>query len=387
MKQPILLSPGPTPVPGEIRQAMAQPMIHHRTPEFQAILKEVAAGLQSVFRTKQNVFILTSSGTGAMEAAVANTVSAGDEALVIRGGKFGERWGELCEAFGVKVIPIDVPWGKPLDLRQISDQLAKHPGIRAVFSTLCETSTAVTFDIRGIKKEMGTSQALFVVDTISGLGAEPFAMDEWGVDVTVCGSQKGLMLPPGLSFIAFSPRALEKVEASKTPRYYFDMKLAKEAWDDTDTPFTPAISLIIGLAEALKRIQSIGVDRLIETHRAQTQAIRKALVALGLELYTDPSCASYAVTAARVPSGVDGKALLKRLRDQHGVIFAGGQGKELSGKIIRIASMGAIGPSEIRAGLQALEQVLTEMGWKPQRPGAGLEALEAALKIRKKYDG
>ena len=366
MKEPVLLSPGPTPVPQEVRAAIAQPLIHHRTPEFQKILKETAVGLQSIFRTKQDVFILTSSGTGAMEAAVANVLSSGDEAIVIRGGKFGERWGEICEAYGVKVIPIDVPWGKPLDLKLISEKLSKNPRAKAVFSTLCETSTAVTFDIRGIRRAMGGSEALLAVDTISGLAAEPFAMDEWGVDITVSGSQKGLMLPPGLAFIAFSPRALAAANSSRIPKYYFSLKSAQQAWEETDTPFTPAISLIIGLAESLKKIQSIGLDRLIAAHKSQTQAIRNALTALGLELYTDPACASNAVTAAYVPPGINGKELLKKLRDQHGVILAGGQG-ELAGKIIRVASMGAIGPSEIKAGLQALEQVLTEMGWKPKQ--------------------
>ena len=368
-KEPILLSPGPTPVPTEILAAMGEPLIHHRTPEFQAILKQAAVGLQTIFRTKQNVFILTSSGTGAMEAAVTNILSPGDEALVIRGGKFGERWGEICEAYGIKVIPMDSPWGKPLDLKHLSEKLSQNPRIKAGFSTLCETSTGVTFDIQGIRKTIGQSGALLVVDTISGLCAEPFAMDEWGVDVTVCGSQKGLMLPPGLAFIAFSARALEAAHSSKILKYYFSLKLVQEAWEQTDTPFTPAISLIIGLAESLKRIQSIGLDRLIATHKTQTQAIRNALTALGLELYTDPACASNAVTAARVPSGINGKDLLKKLRDQYGVILAGGQG-ELSGKIIRVASMGAIGPTEIRAGLTALEQVLDQMGWKPKQPGA-----------------
>ncbi len=363
--EPILLTPGPTPVPPEIREVMARPIPHHRTPEFQAVLKEVAQGLKAVFGTSQEVFILTSSGTGAMEAAVANLLSPGDEALVIRGGKFGERWGELVEAYGAKLVPIDPPWGKPLDLNQLKISLSQHRAVKAVFATLCETSTGVAFDIRGIRRaitEQG-SQPLLVVDTISGLLCEPFGMDSFGVDVAVCGSQKGLMLPPGLSFIALSARALEAVERARSPRYYFDLRLAKDAWKEFDTPFTPGISLILGLAQALRKIQAEGIGRIVARHKHQAQEIRKAIQALGLDLYTDSACASNAVTTVKVPAGIDGKELLKRLR-VGGIILAGGQGKELAGKIFRIASMGAIGPQEIRAGLSALEKVLSEMGWK-----------------------
>ncbi|MBI3318963.1 MAG: alanine--glyoxylate aminotransferase family protein, partial [Candidatus Omnitrophica bacterium] len=347
MKEPILLTPGPTPVPPEIREALARPMGHHRTPEFQAVLKEVGEGLKQVFKTAQEVLILTSSGTGAMEAAVVNLLSPGDQALVIRGGKFGERWGEICEAFGIRAVPLDTPWGRPLDLKAFSEKLSQNPGVKAVFSTLCETSTGVTYDIRGIRKAMGQSKALLAVDAISGLGSEPFAMDEWGVDGAVCGSQKGFMLPPGLAFICLSERAWQAVAQSKNPKYYFDLRLAREAWRDTDTPFTPGISLIVGLSAVLKKIIAPGVDKLIARHEIQSQAIRKAVAALGLELYTDSTCASNAVTAVKVPQGVDGKELLKRLRNQHQVILAGGQGKELAGKIFRIASMGAIGIEEI----------------------------------------
>ena len=363
-REPVLLTPGPTPVPPAIRQAMAQPMIHHRTSEFQAVLKEAGLGLKEIFKTAQDVYILTSSGTGAMEMAIANILSPGDEALVIRGGKFGERWGEICEAYGINLVAIDSPWGKPLDLKQVSGALAAHPGIKAVFSTLCETSTGVTFDIRGIRKAMGNSSALLAVDAISGLGAEPFAMDEWGVDVAVSGSQKGLMLPPGLAFIAFSAKAQEAAAKSQSRKYYFDLALAKKAWADIDTPFTPAIALIIGLVESLKYIRSVGgVDKLIARNQAQADGIRKSLLALGFEMYADPACASNSVISAKVPAGIDGKDLLKRLRSQHGVIIAGGQGKE-TGKIIRIASMGAIGPQEIKAGFDALEKVLSEMRGK-----------------------
>ncbi|MBI3312587.1 MAG: alanine--glyoxylate aminotransferase family protein [Candidatus Omnitrophica bacterium] len=359
MKEPLLLTPGPTLVPDSIRQALSKSMMHHRTKEFQAILKEVAEGLKKLFGTSQEVFILTSSGTGAMEAAVANLLSAGDEALVIRGGKFGERWAELCEAFGVKVVALDIPWGKPLDPKRLREMLAAHPKLKAVFSTLCETSTGVHYDPRAIRQSMtGTSDALLVVDAISGMGSDPFAMDAFGVDVTVCGSQKGLMLPPGLAFIALSADAWKAVELSKSPSYYFDLRLARKAWTDTDTPFTPAINLIVGLQESLKFILKDGLERFAAGHQANAKRLREAAQKIGLELFPDPSCASSAVTTLKVPAGVDGKELIKRLRSEHGIVVAGGQGKELTGKVVRIATMGAIGWNEIQQGLTAIENVL-----------------------------
>lgn len=363
MKEPLLLTPGPTLVPPSIREALARPMVHHRTQEFQAILKEVGEGLKKLFGTSQEVFILTSSGTGAMEAAVANLLSAGDEAVVIRGGKFGERWAEICEAFGVKVVAFDSPWGKPLDVRRLRELLVAYPKLGALFATLCETSTGVHYDIREIRKAMtGTSDALLGVDAISGLGSDPFAMDAFGVDVTVCGSQKGLMLPPGLAFIGLSARAWEAVGKSKSPRYYADLRLAKKAWVDTDTPFTPAINLIVGLQESLRFILKDGAERFAAAHQANARRLREAVQTMGLELFTDPACASSAVTTIKVPAGVDGKELIKRLRADHGIVVAGGQGKELAGKVVRIATMGAVGWNEIQQGLTALEKVLEGMG-------------------------
>ena len=344
-------------MPPEIREALARPMVHHRTPEFQAVLKEVGEGLKKIFGTQQAVLILTSSGTGAMEAAVTNLLSPGDEAVVIRGGKFGERWGEICQAYGIRVIAIDSPWGEPLDLTRVTQACAAHPQAKAVFSTLCETSTGVRYDIQGIRKAMGASTALLVVDAISGLGADSFSMDAFGVDATVCGSQKGFMLPPGLAFIALSSRAWEAAAGSRLPKYYFNLTLARKAWEETDTPFTPGINLIVGLHAALKRIETLGFDRIVAGHQARAREIRRAVKALGLELYPQESCASSAVTAVKVPPGVDGKELLKRLKKEHQVILAGGQGKELAGKIFRIASMGAIGEEEIRRGMEALEKV------------------------------
>lgn len=356
-REPILLTPGPTIVPERVREAMARPMIHHRTPEFQAMLQEAASGLKLLFGTTQEPLILASSGTGAMEAAVVNLLCPGETALVIRAGKFGERWGEICQAHGIRVVPFDSAWGRSLDLEAFGEAFRARPEIRAVFATLCETSTGAVYPIRAIREAMGQTQALLAVDAISGLGADPFVMDEWGVDAAVCGSQKSLMLPPGLSCVALSARAWERAEAGGGRSYYFDLKRARKAWEKTDTPFTPAVNLVRGLVESLNLILGDGLECFLESRRALSDQVRKAVERMGLELFTDPSCASRAVTAVRVPEGVDGKVLLKRLKEEHRVFFAGGQGR-LSGKIFRIATLGAVGEKEIRAGLSALGQVL-----------------------------
>jgi aspartate aminotransferase-like enzyme len=361
--EPLLLTPGPTMVPPSVRQAMARPMIHHRTAEFQSVLKEVGAGLQQIFKTSSEVLILTSSGTGAMEAAVANLISPGETVLVIRGGKFGERWAEIANAFGARVVAMDPPWGKALDFHLLSKMVQEHPHIKAVFATLCETSTGVHYDIEKIRHAIG-EKPLLVVDAISGLGADPFAMDAFGVDVAVCGSQKGLMLPPGLAFIALNARAWEAVDGCTSPRYYYDLRLARKAWKKTDTPFTPAISLVIGLAESLRFILAKGWDRFVERHQLHARKVRQAAVAMGLELFAEESVASSAVTTLKVPNGIDGKELLRRIQQRYGIWLAGGQGKELEGKVVRIATMGCVGEDEVFQGLAALQSVLKEMGWK-----------------------
>lgn len=366
MSEQLLLTPGPTLVPPEIRVALSKPLIHHRTAEFQQILKECAQGLQELFRTRQEIFVLTSSGTGAMEAAVVNLLSPGQEVIVIQGGKFGERWREICESYGIKVIPLNPAWGKPLDLGVLREMLAQHPQVKAVFSTLCETSTGVTYDIQGIGKAIGSAPALLIVDTISGLGSEDFAMDEWGVDAAVCGSQKGLMLPPGLAFIALSQKAWIKVPEAQCPRYYFDMRLAQAAWKETDTPFTPAINLVVGLAESLRKIKAIGVDKMIAGHKTDAEHIRQRTKEWGLTLYADPACASTAVTAVNAPPGISSKELIAKVKSR-GITLAAGQGKELSGKIFRIAAMGAIGKEEIEQALTALKESLKELGWSFNR--------------------
>lgn len=362
MKKEYLLTPGPTPLPPQISLTMAKPIIHHRTPQFQEILKEATLGLKWVFQTSNDVFIISSSGTGAMEAAVINLLSCGDTALVVQGGKFGERWTEFCKAYGINAEILDVEWGKAVSPDEIAKRLKANPQIKVVFITLCETSTGVDNDVEAIASVVKQTPAVLAVDAISGLGAVDLKTDAWGVDVVVAGSQKGLMLPPGLGFITVGQKAWKLVEASKTGRYYLDLRKAKKAIDKNDTPFTSAITLIDALNEALKMMQKDGLEYIFKRHKTMADATRSAAKALGLELFA-PTAASDGVTAIKMPAGVDGEKLVKTMRDTYGVTIAGGQ-DELKGKVIRIAHMGYIAESDIITGLACLEKVLTQMGYK-----------------------
>jgi aspartate aminotransferase-like enzyme len=373
MRKNYLLTPGPTPLPPQVSEAMARPIIHHRTPQFQAILKDVTEGLKYVYQTTGDVFILASSGTGAMEAAVVNLLSPGDTALTIQGGKFGERWTEICQACGMGLEVIDVEWGKAVSPQEIEKRLKANPKIKAVFTTLCETSTGVVNDIEAIGKVIKDTQAVLVVDAISGLGAIDLKTDAWRCDMVVSGSQKGLMLPPGLGFISVSPKAWRLVESSKSARYYFDLREAKKAIDKTDTPFTPAITLIIALSEALKMMKADGLENIFLRHKKMADAARQAVKALGLELFA-PGASSDVVTAVKVPQGLDGEKLVKIMRDTYGVTIAGGQA-ELKGKVFRVAHMGFIEEFDIIAGISCLEKVLAQMGYKFNL-GSGVKAAE-----------
>jgi len=352
---------------------MSRPIIHHRTPQFQVILKEATEGLKYVFQTKNDIFILASSGTGAMEAAVINLLSNGDTALIIQGGKFGERWTEICKAFGINTEVLDVEWGKAVNALDIEKKLKSNPKIKAVFTTQCETSTGVVNDIAACGQVIKNTEAVLVVDAISSLGAIDLKTDEWSADVVVSGSQKGLMLPPGLGFISVSPKAAKLIEASKSPRYYLDLRKSKKALDKNDTPFTPAITLIIALNEALKMIREDTLEVVFTRHKKLADATRAAAKALGLELFA-PLAGSDVVTAVKVPAGIDGEKLVKTMRDTYGVTMAGGQ-DELKGKVFRMAHMGFIEEFDIITGISCLEKVLAQMGYKFQM-GTGIKAAE-----------
>jgi aspartate aminotransferase-like enzyme len=379
MNKTYLLTPGPTPLPQEVREAMARQIIHHRTSQFQNVLKECSQGLKEVFQTKNDIFMLTSSGTGAMEAAVVNLLSPNDSAICVQAGKFGERWTELCKAFCIKQEVIDVKWGYAVNPKLIEDKLKANSNIKAVFVTLCETSTATAVDIKTIGEIVKNSQAVLVVDAISGLGAVDLETDAWGVDVVVVGSQKGLMLPPGLAFISMSSKAQNLMDNAKSPRYYFDMRKAKKAWDQTDTPFTPAVSLVIALKEALDIIKKEGLAKRFARFSLYARAAREAAKAIGLSIFAKDL--SDAVTAINLPDNIDGEKLVKTMRDTYGVGIAGGQA-ELKGKIVRIAHMGYISAEDTIAAISCLEKVLTEMGYNFKQ-GAGVSKAEEILRTAK----
>lgn len=378
MKKNYLMTPGPTPIPPEALLSMARPIIHHRTPQFMNILKEAIDGLKYVMQTENDVFIFTSSGTGAMESAVSNVLSPGDKVLVVLGGKFGERWADICQAYGIEPIIIDCEWGKPVDPKVIEKRLKENSLIKAVYTTLCETSTGVINDIKAIGEIVARTDAILVVDAISGLGSVEFKTDAWGVDITVAGSQKGLMIPPGLAFVSVSKKAWKLVEEAKNPCFYFGYKEAKKAADKTDTPWTPGISLIVALVETLRLIKEETLEGILKRHKRMADAARSAAVALGLKLLA-PTAPSDAVTAIVLPNNIDGEKLVKTMRDEYGVGVTGGQEK-LKGKIVRIATMGFMNEFDVIVAISCFEIVLKKMGYKFEL-GAGLKAAQEVISV------
>jgi aspartate aminotransferase-like enzyme len=369
-----LLAPGPTPIPPEVLQAMALPIIHHRTPEYEALFAEVRRDLRLLFQCASEVLMFAASGSGAMEGAVVNTLSPGDSVVVIRGGKFGERWGEICEAYGVRVLPVDVPYGKSVDPAAVAAALQRDPAPKAVFATHSETSTGALHDVQAIAAIVRRSSAILVVDAISSLGVVDLPMDAWGVDVVVAGSQKGLMLPPGLAFAALSERAWSRVAEARLPRYYFNFSAERKAIEKNQSAYTPAVSLVIGLRESLRLILAEGLPNVFARHERLARATRAGVQALGLELFADHPSA--ACTAVKAPPGIEGGALVKGFR-QRGITIAGGQGS-MRGKIFRIAHMGHVDAFDVLTALGALELVLADLG-HPVRFGEGVRAAQQIL--------
>jgi len=370
------MTPGPVPVPPDSLLAMAQPMIHHRTDKFEKVMAELPDLLRYVFQTKNNVITLTSSSTGAMESAVVNLLSYDDHALVIGGGKFGERWGKLCEAYNIDFDFIDVKYGNTVDPKLVDDKLRSNPSIKCVYATLCETSTGVAHDIQKIGEIVSRYEnTLLVVDAVSGLGAVDLKTDDWHVDVVVSGSQKGLMTPPGLAFISLNDKAWKAVEKSNLPKYYFDLKKAKESAKTNQTPWTCSISLILALRESLVKIKQEGLENVLARHARLASATRAGIQAIGLELFA--SSPSNALTSVKVPNGVDGKKLIKYIEDRYDITFAGGQ-ESLAGKIFRIAHLGYVDDLDIVSAISALEMSLPKFGFKVSF-GEGVRAAEEVL--------
>lgn len=365
-----LMTPGPTPIPESARLEMAKTLEHHRTPGFRRLLGEVIEGLRYVFDTKSDIAVLSSSGTGAMETCVVNAVPRGDKAIVLDSGKFAQRWADICEAYGISVVRYEVPWGKAFEPKEVARLLAEHPDAAAVYATLSETSTGVGHDIEGIGRVVAPSGALFAVDGISGVGAMECHMDAWGIDLLAVGSQKALMSPPGLAFVAVSEDAWRRVETIQRQAFYFDLVAYRRALADCDTPWTPSRPLLSALAANLRQIRGEGMEAVWRRTATLARATRAGVEALGMRLVAERP--SEALTAAFLPEGMDAKAFLARLEGRFGVKLAGGQGP-YSGKIIRIAHMGQIDELDILSTLSAIELVLAEMG-QSVKLGSGVAA-------------
>jgi aspartate aminotransferase-like enzyme len=376
IKKYYLLSPGPTPVPENVLAAAAEPIIHHRTPEFSKIFMEVTEGLKYVFGTKEDVYILTSSGTGAMEAAVVNILSPGDKAITINGGKFGERWGNICKAYGIQHKEIVLEWGQDYTKDELEAELKANPDLKAIFCQLSETSTGAIFDIQGYGEVVSKTNAILVVDGISGAGVMPCPMDDWKVDIFLSGSQKSFMIPPGLAYIAFSQKAWKLVETAKCPKFYFDVKKAKKNLADKTTPWTPGISLIIQQKKSLDIIMAMGLEKLSAHHRILGDATRAGVKALGLELLAKKP--GNILTAVKTPAGIEGSKIVKTMQGKYMAYIAGAQDPH-KGKFFRIAHLGYMGGFDIITALTALEMTLSDLSYKFEL-GASVKAAEPILR-------
>ncbi|MDH3973951.1 MAG: alanine--glyoxylate aminotransferase family protein [Deltaproteobacteria bacterium] len=378
MKKKYLLSPGPTAVPESVLARMAEPMIHHRTPQFSAIFAEVKKDLKALFQTEQEVLILASSGTGAMESAITNLFCKGDKVIFVNGGKFGERWGQLSKVFGLQPIEVKVEWGQAVDVAAVKEILDNDPEIKAVLTQASETSTTVAHPVKALAKLTKDRDTLLVVDGITAVGVSDLSMDETGIDVLISGSQKAFMLPPGLAFIALSDKAWKFTDRSDIPKYYLDLKKENKnqvAGKDT-TAYTPAVSLICGLAEVLRMVKEEGLENLFKRHATLARATRAALTALGLKLLAPDSPADSA-TGAYVPEGVDGGKFVKFMRDDMGVTMAGGQ-DHLKGKIFRVAHLGYYDTFDIIIAISTIEMALKKFGHNVEM-GKGVAAAQAIL--------
>ena len=377
MKKTFLFTPGPTQIPPEVVLAEASPMIHHRTSEFSDIFANVSENLKYIFQTNDGeVFTFASSGTGGMEACVVNSVSRGDKVIVISGGKFGERWAQICETYGVNVVKIEVENGKAVDLDVLKDTIQKESDAKAVFATLSETSTGVVHDIEGISKVVKGNNLLLVVDGISGIGVQPFKMDDWGIDIAVTGSQKGFMLPPGLAFVCVAKSAWESIEKSDLPKYYWNFKKMQKALSNKTTAYTPAISLIMAAAKSIEMIKNEGIENVWSRHARLANATREGAKALGLELFAGDDSGNV-LTSIKIPDGVTFDAGIKKLRDETGVTIAGGQ-DELKGKMFRIGHMGYVNDFDIVLAMSAVEKILHENGHKVEL-GKGISKVQEIL--------
>ena len=370
MKNPRLFTPGPTAVPPEVLETMSRPLIHHRTGPFRNAYREVIVNLQYIMRTENPVVVLTASGTGAMEAAVVNFTKPGDKALVAVNGKFSERWAQLCEVYGVETVVVESEWGYPVTPEQIEKAFADNAGINVLFAAHSETSTAVLQDVEAFAAIARKNDALIVVDGITSVGAHDVLTDEWGLDVVIGGAQKGVMIPPGLAYVSVSERAIAKAESGRHGCYYFDLLKAVKSAENGDTPFTPAITLMHALQQALRMIRDEGIENVINRHAANAGAVRAAVSALGLDLLS--SAPSNATTAVVPPEGT-AVTIIGNMERDYGVKIAGGQAR-LKGKIFRLGHLGYYSQADMYTMIAALEGTLADLGITEQT-GQGLNAL------------
>jgi serine---pyruvate transaminase len=371
-----LVTPGPTPVPPEVLAATAQPMIHHRGPDFRGTLARVIERLKLVFRTENEMLTFTSAGTGVMESAVQNLCSTGDRVLVVSHGYFGERFAAIAGAYGCEVEHLRYSWGESPNADEVGEKLDELDGVKAVFLTHSDTSTGVVSDLRAIAERLNGTGAIAVVDAISSLAAVPVETDAWGLDVVITSSHKALMCPPGLAFASVSERAFEVARTAASPRYYFDWERTRSAQEKGENPFSPAISLYLGLDVALGMILDDGVEAAYERHVRLGRACRAGVKAMGLELFSPDEDRAAVVTAIRMPPDVDGQAIVLSMRERSGVTIIGGQG-EVRGKIVRIGHIGYVDVFDVTTALSALEVALVEAGADVERAVAVTAALEA----------
>jgi aspartate aminotransferase-like enzyme len=368
-----LLTPGPTPLYPPALHAMMASDIHHRTEDFRRVYRSCLADLKEVMGTANDVLMFAASGTGAMDASVSNLFSRGDKVIVCCSGKFGERWAEIAKAYGLEANVLTVPYGQVVTPAQVEAALAAEPATKAVFVQASETSTGAAHDIRAMAVAVAKTQAIFIVDAITGLGTMPLDIDGWGLDVVIGGSQKAFMIPPGLAFLSVSPKAWKMTETATLPHFYFNLKKEKKSGDAGESSWTPSTALILALAEALRYVKELGMDKLVKNAQLLAEATRAAALKLGLELFSASSPGS-SVTAIKAPAGLDSGVIVKEFRSRFGAVIANGQGS-MKGQIFRIAHLGYFDFMDLFAMIAGLELILKANGL-PVEFGSGVAAAQ-----------
>lgn len=371
-----LLTPGPTPLLPSAVRAMSGADLHHRTGDFRAVYRGVIQDLHYFMGTDSGIALFAASGSGAMEAAVSNLFSPGDQAIICAAGKFGERWTQIARAFGLETVVLSKPYGEAVLPGELEEALAAHPGTQGVFVQATESSTGISHDVAAMGRLVAATDAIFVVDAITGLGSSELEIDAWGLDVVIGGSQKALMIPPGLAYCSVSEKAVRRAERARNPYFYFDLRKHIEAGPQGDSPWTPASSLILGLAEVLRYIREIGRERLIANAQALAAATREAARAIGLQLFARNAIPAGAVTAIRAPAGVDSSDIVRAFKDRFEAIIANGQGS-MKGQIFRFAHLGYFDFHDLFATVAELETILRLLD-QPVELGTGVAAAQRA---------